>query len=235
MNFTSIRLITFDCYGTLIDWETGMLASLRSLFASSSVSDAELLEHYGEAEARLESGAYLPYARILSQSVQEMGARLGIPVSTEEGDRFAESLTQWDPFPDTVPGLQTLATRFRLGVISNVDDDLFSATRKKLVVPFDLIVTAQQVQSYKPSHKNFQEALRRSGLKQDEILHAAQSVYHDIVPANALGIRNVWVNRSSARPGAGATRPATARPTAEVSSMAELVKLAMTSGDLVIG
>jgi 2-haloacid dehalogenase len=225
MNFKSIRLITFDCYGTLIDWETGMLASLRPLFAASGASDAELLEHYGEAEAQLEGGAYLPYAQILSQSVQEIGERLGIPVSREEGDRFAASLAQWEPFPDTVPSLQILASRFRLGIISNVDDDLFSATRNKLAVPLDLIVTAQQVKSYKPSLKNFQEALGRSGLNQDEVLHVAQSVYHDIVPANALGIKNVWVNRPSVRPGAGATRPAAARPTAEVKSLAELVKL----------
>jgi 2-haloacid dehalogenase len=227
MNFASIRLITFDCYGTLIDWETGMLASLRPLFARSSLTDAELLAHYGEAEARLESGPYLPYARVLSQSLQEMGQRLGIPVSAKEGDRFAASLTQWEPFADTVAGLQTLASRFRLGIISNVDDDLFAVTCKKLAVPFDLIVTAQQVQSYKPSPRNFQEALQRSGLRRDEILHAGQSLYHDIAPANALGIMNVWVNRPSVRPGAGATRPATARPAAEVSSLAELVKLVM--------
>jgi 2-haloacid dehalogenase len=232
MNFASIRLITFDCYGTLIDWETGMLVSLRPLFARSGLTDAELLEHYGEAEARLESGPHLPYRQVLSQSLQEVGQRLGIPVSAKEGDRFAASLTQWEPFSDTVPGLHALATRFQLGIISNVDDDLFAVTREKLTVPFDLVVTAQQVRSYKPSLRNFQEALRRSGLRRDEILHAGQSLYHDIVPANTLGIMNIWVNRPSVRPGAGATRPATAQPTVEVGSLAELVKL--VGGNLVI-
>src|SRR5262249_20956922 len=119
------------------------------------------------------------------------------------------------------------AKRFSLGIISNVDDDLFAATQKKLGVEFKVIVTAQQVRSYKPSFANFQEALRRSGLKKHEVLHAGQSVYHDIVPANALGLRTVWVDRPSLRPGAGATRPAVAQPSARVSSLAELVKLAL--------
>lgn len=227
MGFASIRLITFDCYGTLIDWETGMLAALRPLFSRDGrlVADAQLLKHYGDVELELESGPYLPYRQVLSQAVQEMGKRLGTKITADDGRSFAESLTQWQPFPDTVAALQRLAQRYRLGIISNVDDDLFSATRKKLQVPFDLVVTAQQVESYKPSLKNFQEALRRSGLQQNEVLHAAQSVYHDIIPANSLGIKNVWVNRPSRRPGAGATKPAVAQPTAEVSSLAELVEL----------
>jgi len=227
MGFESIQLITFDCYGTLIDWETGMLTAMRPLFSQNgrSVADAQLLEHYGEVEVALEAGPYLPYRQVLSQAVQEMGRRLGTKISADDGRRFAESLTQWQPFPDTVAALQRLAQRFRLGIISNVDDDLFSATQKKLQVPFDPVVTAQQVESYKPSLKNFHEALRRSGLQQNEVLHAGQSVYHDIIPANSLGIKNVWVNRPSRRPGAGATKPAVAQPTAEVSSLAELAQL----------
>jgi 2-haloacid dehalogenase len=227
MDFSSTRLITFDCYGTLIDWETGMLAPLRPLFSGDgrAIADGELLRHYGEVEAELEAGPYLPYRQILSRTVQEMGKRCGVNISAAEGALFAESLTRWEPFPDTVAGLEALARRFRLGIISNVDDDLFAVTRKKLRVNFDVVVTAQQVQSYKPSHNNFQEALRRSGLEKEEILHAAQSVYHDIIPANQLGIKNVWVNRPSIRPGTGAAKPAAALPTAEVTSLAELVKL----------
>jgi 2-haloacid dehalogenase len=227
VNFASVRLITFDCYGTLIDWETGMLAALRPLFQQNGrpIDEAQLLEHYGDVEVELEAGPYLPYRQVLSQAVQEMGRRLGAKITNEDGQRFAESLTHWEPFPDTVAGLQRLAQRFRVGIISNVDDDLFSVTRLKLQTPFDLVVTAQQVESYKPSLKNFQEALRRSGLQKDQILHAGQSVYHDIIPANSLGIKNVWVNRPSKRPGAGATKPAVAQPTGEVKSLAELVEL----------
>lgn len=230
MEFESIQLITFDCYGTLIDWETGMLAALRPLFARDGgrVADLKLLELYGDIEAELEAGPYLPYREVLAQTAQEMGQRLGAKISQEDGQRFAESLTGWEPFPDTVAGMQALARRFGLGIISNIDDDLFAVTRKKLGVEFSVIVTAQQVKSYKPSLRNFEEALRRSGLKKNEILHAGQSLYHDIVPANSLGIRNVWVNRPSIRPGSGAARPAVAQPTAEVSSLAELAKLLLS-------
>ena len=224
MGFESIRLITFDCYGTLIDWETGMLAALRPLFSRNGrrIADARLLEQYGEVEADLEAGPYISYRQVLSRAVQEVGSRLGVKITADEGHSFAASLTRWEPFPDTVAALQTLAKRFRMGIISNVDDDLFSVTRKKLQAPWDVIVTAQQVGSYKPSPKNFQEALRRSGLEKEEILHAGQSLYHDIIPANSLGIKNVWVNRPSCRPGAGAAKSAVARPSAEVRSLGEL-------------
>lgn len=233
MSFESIRLITFDCYGTLIDWENGMLAALRPLFSRDGrhPSDTQILELYGEVEADIESGPYLPYRQVMAKTAQEIGRRLGAPVSVDEGSAFAESLTRWKPFVDTLPALQSLARRFRLGIISNVDDDLFAETRKKLApVDFDFVVTAQQVKSYKPSHRNFEEALRRSGLSQNQVLHAGQSLYHDVAPANALGIRNVWVNRPSIRPGSGAAKPGAAKPTYEVRTLAELSALVNSAG-----
>ena len=230
MSFDAIRLITFDCYGTLIDWETGMLAALRPLFGKTGVSESRLLELYGDAEAELESGPYLRYRTVLSETVQAMGRRLGVNVTPADGERFAASLPSWEPFPDTVAGLKALARKFRLGIISNVDDDLFAETRKKLGVEFAVVVTAEQVQSYKPSLRNFQESLRRSGLSKDQVMHAGQSVYHDIVPASFLGIMNVWVNRPSVRPGAGAAKPASAQPTYEVHSLKELVGLMGANG-----
>jgi len=233
MPFESIRVITFDCYGTLIDWENGMLAALRPLLSRDgrSVSDLHILELYGEIEAELEAGPYLPYRQVLAQAAREIGLRLGIKVSSEEGSEFAESLTGWKPFIDTLPALQSLARRFRLGIISNVDDDLFAETRKQLAaVEFDFVVTAQQMRSYKPSHKNFDEAIRCSGLRKDHILHAGQSLYHDIAPANALGIQNVWVNRPSIRPGSGAAKQGTAIPDYEVHSMAQLSVLLSAAG-----
>src|SRR6478752_7759329 len=128
MALESIRLITFDCYGTLIDWENGMLAALRPLLLKDgrSVSDLQILELYGEIEAELESGPYLPYRQVLAQAAQEIGRRLGKEISAQEGSVFAESLTRWKPFIDTLPALQSLARRFRLGIISNVDDGLFA-------------------------------------------------------------------------------------------------------------
>ena len=228
MAFEAIRLITFDCYGTLIDWENGMLADLHPLFfrGGHRVPDTQILELYGEIEAELESGPYLPYRQVLAKTAQEIGRRMSLPISSEQGAAFADSLTRWKPFIDTLPALQSLARKFRLGIISNVDDDFFAETRKKLApVEFDFVVTAQQVQSYKPSHRNFEEAVRRSGLSKDQILHAAQSLYHDIAPANALGISNVWVNRPSIRPGSGAAKPGTGKPTYEVRTLAELSAL----------
>jgi 2-haloacid dehalogenase len=205
-----------------------MLAALRPIFSRDGrrISDLQILELYGEVESELESGPYLPYRQVLAQAAREIGRRLGTEVSAEEGSAFAESLTRWKPFIDTVPALQSLAGQFRLGIISNTDDDLFAETRKMLgPVEFDFVVTAQQTRSYKPSQRNFEEAIRRSGVSKDQILHAGQSLYHDIAPANALGIRNVWVNRPSIRPGSGAARPATATPAYEVRSLAELSAL----------
>jgi 2-haloacid dehalogenase len=228
MEFESIRLITFDCYGTLIDWENGMLAALRPMLSRDGhrVSDVQILELYGEIEAELESGPYLPYRQVLAKTAQEIGRRLKIDVSDQEGITFAESLTQWKPFVDTLPALQSLTRKFRLGIISNVDDDLFAETRKKLApVDFDFVITAQQMHSYKPSHRNFEEAIRRSGLDKDQILHVGQSLYHDIAPANELGLRNVWVNRPSIRPGSSAAKPGNAKPTYEVRTLTELSQL----------
>ena len=177
-------------------------------------------------------------ARVLSETVQEMGIRLDRKITQEDGERFAQSLTTWEPFADTVAALQRLATKFRLGIISNTDDDLFAETKKKLAVSFDPIVTAQQVKSYKPSHRNFEEALRRAGLPKEQVLHAGQSVLHDVIPATELGLRTVWVNRPSIRPGAGAAKAAVCVPTFQVSSVAELVDLLLANhalGDQAVG
>lgn len=221
MNIEGICLITFDCYGTLIDWETGMLAGLRPLLGPNP-SDAEILKHYGEVEAELEAGSYLRYREVLARAAKELGRRFSASVSDEAAERFADSLTTWEPFSDTVTSLKTLSERFQLGIISNVDDDLFSETRKKLRADFAVVVTAQQVQSYKPSLRNFEEMLRRSGVPKQNIVHAGQSVYHDVIPAKTLGLRSVWVDRPSRRPGIGAVIAAQGEPDLKVHSLAEL-------------
>lgn len=227
MPLDSMRLITFDCYGTLIDWESGMLGSLRPLFsrAEHNISDADILEQYGEAEAELEAGPYLRYRDVLAQSARRAGQKLGVEISEQQAARFADSLKEWDPFPDTVAALNALSRKFKLGIISNVDDDLFASSRIKLQAPFEVVVTAEQVRSYKPSLKNFEEVLRRTGINRQEWLHAGQSIYHDVVPAAQIGTESVWVNRPSARPGIGAVRKASARPTYHVRGVAELAQL----------
>src|SRR5436305_9335020 len=146
---------------------------------------------YGEIEEKLEAGPYATYRIVLSRAVEQMALRFHKTVSPGDAQRFADSLKAWPPFPDTVAGLKKLATRYKLGIISNIDDDLFAASHKLLQAPFEFIVTAQQVRSYKPSTNNFGEMLKRAdrvGIKAGEIVHAAQSLYHDIAPANSIGL-----------------------------------------------
>jgi 2-haloacid dehalogenase len=231
MDFSSVELITFDCYGTLIDWETGMLAALRSLFPDHAhISDEKFLAMYGEIEARLEAGPYLSYRTVLSRTAEEMGHRLDAKPSAEDCRQFAESLKRWPPFSDSVESLQALAQHYRLGIISNTDDDLFAASQRLLQAEFALIVTAQQVQCYKPSVVNFYEAIKRAGIPKEKILHAGQSLYHDIAPANALGLKNVWVNRRFGKQEPGATVAGDAKPGLEVRSLAELASAMVPAG-----
>lgn len=235
MDFSSIRLITFDCYGTLIDWETGILKSLRNLLRPpQELEDDKLLNLYAEVEAQIESGPYMVYRAVLGRTAEEIGRRLGTPVRPGDAQRFAETLRVWKPFPDTVTALHSLAKRYKLAIISNVDDDLFSDTQRLLKTSFQFVVTAQQVRSYKPSQKNFQEALKRAeqaGIRKEEILHAAESLYHDVGPANALGLKTVWVHRRFDKTGFGATRPGTAMPSLRVRSVAELAEKMVPAED----
>ncbi|HUM05404.1 MAG TPA: haloacid dehalogenase type II, partial [Terriglobales bacterium] len=222
MDFSLFTTISFDCYGTLIDWESGILPVLRRLLAEhrQNLADAAILELYGEFEAQAEAGAYQSYRSVLESVIRQFGIRCGFEPSPAEVRALHESVPSWRPFSDTGAGLQRLAKRFHLCVISNIDDDLFAETRKHLGVEFTGVITAQQARSYKPSINNFQIALGKLGIDPGRLLHAAQSIYHDVVPAQSLGIRTVWVNRKSARPGIGAVRAASAKPDLEVPDLA---------------
>ncbi len=228
VNFSSIRLITFDCYGTLIDWETGILKSLRTLLRNPpDLDDDKLLNLYAGIEAQIESGPYMVYRAVLGRTAEEIGRRLGISVEPGDAQRFAQSLRIWKPFPDSVDALHALAKHYKLAIVSNVDDDLFSDTQRLLKTSFEFVVTAQQVRSYKPSQTNFLEALKRAeqaGIQKEEILHAAESLYHDIGPAKALGLNTAWVHRRYDKSGFGATKPGTAMPSLRVRSVAELAE-----------
>lgn len=225
MNFSRFTTISFDCYGTLIDWEAGILPVLRSALANhgQSLSDAAILELYGEFEAEAESGPYQSYRNVLQAVVRAFADRLHFQASAAEIDSLHESVPAWPPFPDTVRALHELQTRYKLVVISNIDDDLFARTQKHLGVEFGGVITAEQAGSYKPSLNNFQMALRTLALSPDRLLHAGQSIYHDVVPARSLGISTVWVNRNSARPGVGAVRASEGRPDMEVPDLKSLV------------
>ncbi len=232
-DFSRFRIITFDCYGTLIDWETGILGAIHPVLSAhgAHLSDPEILRMYGEIEAEEEFGKYQPYKEILQAVVRGFGTRLGFSPSTQEQQSLPDSLVNWKPFPDTVAALRRLKSKFKLGILSNIDDDLFPATARRLEVKFDHVITAAQAHAYKPSLKLFQLAQSRIGSPPQGWLHAAQSVYHDVIPAQSLGISTVWVNRSSLRPNAGAAKPASAKPDVTVSSLKELSDLAVSNLD----
>lgn len=226
--FEHFEVVTFDCYGTLIDWESGILEAVRPILARSGIEagDDLLLESYARLESEAETGAYAPYARVLRRVMEGMGRRFGVEVGPEEIDCLPDSIAQWPPFPDTVKALGRLKTRYRLAVVSNIDDHLFARTAPRLEVPFDWVITAEQARAYKPSRRVFDLALRTIGVEARRILHVAQSLYHDVGPAQELGLATVWVNRRAGRPGSGATMPADARPDVEVEDLESLVRLA---------
>ncbi len=229
LDFGRFDALTFDCYGTLIDWETGIASALRACLDPHGVAatDDELLEAYGRAEASAEAGPYRRYREVLARAFRDVCDAQGIEPTGEEVARFAGSVGQWPAFADSPTALARLKARFRLGVITNCDDDLFALSSARLGVTFDWVVTAQQVGSYKPDERNFLAAFARLRLPRARILHVAQSLFHDHVPAKRLGLSTVWVDRRHDRPGFGATPPADAAPDLVVPDMATLADLAL--------
>jgi len=220
-------VVTFDCYGTLIDWETGLLEALRPLRALAQLraSDDEVLEAYALLESALESGVYTKYRDVLRGVMRGLVQRFDAPPEKINLDTLAHSLGEWPPFPDTVESLKRLKQCCRLAIISNTDDDLFARTARVLEVPFDFVITAEQVGAYKPSHRNFQKALDVMNIPKAKVLHAAQSRFHDIAPARELGIACVWVNRRHDKSGDGATASSAATPDLEVCDLKTLADM----------
>jgi 2-haloacid dehalogenase len=228
LDFTRFKVLTFDCYGTMIDWETGIFSALRPILAAhrKEISDSAILQLYSELEASAEQGEFQPYRDVLQSVVRGLGERLGFSPTAAEVRSLPESLAHWQPFPDTVEALRKLKSLYQLAVISNVDDDLFASTAPKLGVAFDHVITAQQAGCYKPCLRMFTLAEERIGVTRDQWLHVGQSIYHDVIPAQALGLATVWVNRPSPRPGAGAAKVATGKPDLEVPDLRTLAELA---------
>jgi 2-haloacid dehalogenase len=230
MDFASFQALTFDCYGTLIDWESGIFSALKPILSAhgKNISDAELLELYAVFVASAESGEYLNFRDVLESVVRNFGERLKFTPSEEEIRSLPDSVATWKPFPDTIAALRALEARYRLFVISNIDDDMFAATKKHLRVNLEGAITAQHARSYKPSLNNFRMALDKLSLRPEQVLHVGQSIYHDVIPAQSLGIATVWVNRPSPRPNAGAARAAQGQPDLEVESLAALAGHALS-------
>jgi 2-haloalkanoic acid dehalogenase type II len=210
-------IITFDCYGTLIDWESGIGAWFEDAAAQDGLTLArpEVLAAYATIEPAVEAESFRPYRDVLAQTALRVAKDFDWALTPERARGLADSLPSWKPFPDTNPALERLlAAGCRLGILSNVDDDLLAGTRRHLTVPFELLVTAQQVRSYKPAHGHFESARQRIG--ESRWLHAARSHFHDVVPCRAIGIPVAWINRNR-DPG----HP-DARPDLEVSTLAGL-------------
>jgi len=199
-------VITFDCYGTLIDWEAGIGDAFREAAAADGVKldPAAALRAVFEREPEVQAAHYRTYREVLTVTAMEAAAALGWTVSRERAAFLADSLPRWKPFPDTNAALERLSRAgYELGILSNVDDDLLAGTRRHFTVSFPLLVTAQQVRSYKPAPGHFTTARERIGGRR--WLHAAQSYFHDITPAVAQRVPVAWINRKSLQP-TGAAR-----------------------------
>ena len=225
----TIEAITFDCYGTLVDWEAGILAALHAALPAAAAPDEQLLELFARHEAAVEAGPYRPYREVLQETLRAIGAELGQPVEADAAAGFGGSVADWPAFPDSAAALADLAARYRLGVITNCDDDLFAASEQRLGVRFDPVVTAQQARRYKPNPRGFEVAFERIGLPTSRILHVAQSLFHDHVTAKRLGLASVWVDRRRGRSGFGATPAASAAPDLVVPDMRTLADLAIAA------
>jgi 2-haloalkanoic acid dehalogenase type II len=213
-------IVTFDCYGTLIDWESGIADAFLRAAREDGVTLRRdvVLRAYELIEPLVEREQYRLYRDVLHETAVRVARALGWPLAQQRGHFLATSLPQWKPFPDTNAALERLRDAgYRLGILSNIDDVLLAATRRHFTVDFDLIVTAQQVRSYKPGPAHFQAA--REAIGDARWLHAAQSNFHDIVPCNALGIPTAWVNRRGDAALAGGT------PVHEVKDLAGLADL----------
>ena len=228
MGLTDFDALSFDCYGTLIDWEAG-IAAVLSRWARSrrlSLDEEALLAAFSRHEAAVEAARPQDlYPAILARSMRDLGSELGAEVSEQDARTLALSVPSWPAFPDSRDALSALGERYKLIILSNVDRDSFAGSNRRLGARFTSILTAQDVGSYKPSPRSF-EALAaeasRLGIPEGRLLHVAQSLFHDHVPAKKAGLPTAWINRRHDRRGWGATPapPAHVAPDWEFPSMA---------------
>jgi 2-haloalkanoic acid dehalogenase type II len=228
LKFADFEALSFDCYGTLIDWEAGIAAVLGpwTRRCGLDLDQEQLLAAYAAAEARaeLDHPSEL-YRDILARSFRSLGDQVGAPVTDEDAAALASSVPDWPAFEDSHDALSVLGERFKLIILSNVDRVSFAGSQARLGVEFTSVLTAEEIGSYKPSPRNFDALgadVRRLGVDRGRLLHVAQSLFHDHVPAKRAGLRTVWINRRHDRPGWGATPapPAEVTPDWEFPSMA---------------
>jgi 2-haloacid dehalogenase len=229
LDIPQISALTFDCYGTLVDWEPGILAAIHGVFAQRGITpsaDNDLISLYAALEADQERGRYQPYRTILANVMSGIAERHGIrDLTANERNSLAKSLPRWPVFPDTPSFLQRARSKYSLAICSNIDQDLFEGTRPNLGAPIERVITAQACGSYKPNARHFQLALAMLKLPPSRVLHVAESRYHDVEPAKKLGFQTVWVNRHKIRPGPSASGSSDATPDLEVDSLEELAEV----------
>jgi 2-haloalkanoic acid dehalogenase type II len=230
MRLGDFSTLSFDCYGTLIDWETGLLHALAPVLARHGrrLDDGSVLAAFAAAESAAQARAPGKlYPEILADTLPTLAQQWQIELAPEERQRFGASVGEWPAFADSAPALAYLQRHYRLVILSNVDRASFARSQSRLGVEFDRIFTAQDIGSYKPDLRNFRymlDALASDGIASRQVLHVAQSLFHDHVPARQLGLATVWVDRRAGKPGAGATPPAQAQPDWKVTSLAELAQ-----------
>ena len=216
MKLADFDVLSFDCYGTLIDWESGLYAALAPLLArgGGELSRDAVLQAFASLESRQQAVTpAMPYSALLTRVHGQLAVARGVPPDPVEDARFGGSVGDWPAFPDTVEALRYLKQHFRLVILSNVDRASFQATNERLGVMFDAIYTAGDIGSYKPDPRNFAYLLARlneQGVARGKILHVAQSLFHDHVPANAAGLASAWIDRRHDAGGWGATAPVSA-------------------------
>ena len=213
------RYLTFDCYGTLIDWRTGIEASLSSAVGPIRLSGTELLDAYVSAE-KAEEASYMKYREVLDRSAQRLGEKIGKRISAAASKEFAESVPSWPAFGDTTSFLRAVGRRgYRRYILSNVDTDMLERTIANNRLEVDGFVTAEEVKSYKPNRRHWERFMEKTGARKNEVLHVAQSIYHDIIPTQEMGIASAWVNRYRER------MPGGARPLVVADSLSDLLKV----------
>lgn len=218
MQIDTPSAISFDCYGTLVDWESGISTFLTQRCKEKGVMAdvAEVLRAREEVEFNLIQGDYKSYKEILGLSLKEAFYRFSIPYSDGDGEQLAESVSKWPVFADTRAALERLAEKSKLVIISNIDNDIIKKTLLNIGVNFNLVVTAQDARAYKPSTKPFELVVRKLGCKPKEILHVSSGFRYDIPPAHKLGLRTAWVNRKHEK------KPAGPRTDFEFGNLAQL-------------
>lgn len=232
MQLADFKVLSFDCYGTLIDWETGITEALRPLLARTgrTPSRDQVLETFARFEAAREAETpSMIYSELLGVVHARMAKEWGTEPIAEESKTFGHSVPDWPAFPDSAEALQYLKQHYKLVILSNVDRESFKASNARLKVDFDYIFTAQDIGSYKPDLRNFKYMIQRlgeAGYRRHEILHTAESLFHDHVPANTVGLASAWIHRRHAQTGFGATHPPERAPKYDFrfTSMKELAE-----------